>query len=409
MIYQSPKSFTKNLYNENIYPSHSLMLNQNYTIKNKYYMETPQSLNSHNNNNNNNLNIYNDNYIDNSFNKDTNYKGISNSIKAELKQSSNNVVNLINTPQFEKICLKIFFPKDDPFHLSSSKKSPNKKEIKINNIIKSPLLKEKEKMINININNNTEYNQSTKRKEKLNLSFSQSKKNKIKNNSFSTSKSSKSSDIKRNNNRRKSKNESNINNNRLPIKRNIKYKNELKSLLKNEKINICNNINDINSSSSNSIKAKSNTNIEIKIKNTNLVKKKYKNKRIKKQIKINLRYVKRAKKYKILNEEIKKKLLVDAKHMRTIDVAKKYGISTRNINRWKKLGIKRKRGSGRKYKDPGLENKILIWYNFQDKKNITAKAFKNKALELSNNSSFRASSGWLTLMKKKYRIKFKKN
>ena len=95
--------------------------------------------------------------------------------------------------------------------------------------------------------------------------------------------------------------------------------------------------------------------------------------------------------------------------MRTIDVAKKYGISTRNINRWKKLGIKRKRGSGRKFKDPDLENKILIWYNFQDKKNITAKDFKKKALELSNNSSFRASSGWLTLMKRKYRIKFKKN
>ena len=121
MIYQSPKSLTKNIYNENIFPSHSLMINQNYTINNKYYMETPQHLNTRNNYSN--LNIYNDYYFDNSFNKDTSYKVISNSIKAELKQSSNNLDSLINTPQFDKICLKIFFPKDDPFHLSSSKKN----------------------------------------------------------------------------------------------------------------------------------------------------------------------------------------------------------------------------------------------------------------------------------------------
>ena len=95
--------------------------------------------------------------------------------------------------------------------------------------------------------------------------------------------------------------------------------------------------------------------------------------------------------------------------MRTIEVARKYGISTRNINRWKKLGIKRKRGSGRKFKDPGLEKKILIWYNFQDKKKVTAKDFRKKALELSSDISFRASSGWLTSIKKKYHIIFKKN
>ena len=240
MIYQIPHSYTKNLFNENIFPSQSLMLNQNYTIKNKFCMETPQ----HSHNNNNNLNIYNDYYIENSFNKDTNYKGISGSIKAELKHSSDNLVNLITTPQFEKICLKIFFPKDDPFHLSSSKKSPNKKEIKKNNIIKSPILIEKENIININNNiNNTNCNQSTKRKQKPNLPYSQTKKNKFKNNFYSTDKSSKCSDIKRNFSK-KIKNEKYINNNRFPIKRNRRYINELKSLIKDEKINIniCNDI-----------------------------------------------------------------------------------------------------------------------------------------------------------------------
>ena len=37
--------------------------------------------------------------------------------------------------------------------------------------------------------------------------------------------------------------------------------------------------------------------------------------------------------YNILTEEMKKQLLIDAMNMRTIEVAKKYGISTRNVNR----------------------------------------------------------------------------
>ena len=174
----------------------------------------------------------------------------------------------------------------------------------------------------------------------------------------------------------------------------------MKALLENNK-NERNNIGEDISSVS-STKVKSNNTSEIKIKK-NLIK----NKNKKKKLNIRERYSKRSKKYNILTVEIKKKLLVDAKHMRTIDVARKYGISTRNINRWKKIGIKRKRGSGRKFKDPDLEKKMIIWYNIQNKKNITAKAFREKALELSNNNSFRASSGWLTIMKKKYHIKFK--
>lgn len=44
----------------------------------------------------------------------------------------------------------------------------------------------------------------------------------------------------------------------------------------------------------------------------------------------------RGLRYNILTEEIKKQLLSDAMNMRTVEVAKKYGISTRNVNRWKK-------------------------------------------------------------------------
>ena len=116
----------------------------------------------------------------------------------------------------------------------------------------------------------------------------------------------------------------------------------------------------------------------------------------------------RGLRYNILTEEIKKQLLSDAMNMRTVEVAKKYGISTRNVNRWKKKGIERKKGSGRKFKDPRLERKILEWYFMQDKEKLTSRQFKAKAIELSDNKTFRASSGWLTNMKRKYNLTFKK-
>ena len=116
----------------------------------------------------------------------------------------------------------------------------------------------------------------------------------------------------------------------------------------------------------------------------------------------------RGLRYNILTEEMKKQLLLDAMNMRTVEVAKKYGISTRNVNRWKKKGIQRKKGSGRKFKDPRLERKILEWYKMQDKETLTSRQFKEKAIELSDNKTFRASSGWLTNMKRKYNLNFKK-
>ena len=116
----------------------------------------------------------------------------------------------------------------------------------------------------------------------------------------------------------------------------------------------------------------------------------------------------RGLRYNILTEDMKKQLLLDAMNMRTVEVAKKYGISTRNVNRWKKKGIQRKKGSGRKFKDPRLERKILEWYKIQDKETLTSRQFKEKAIELSDNKTFRASSGWLTNMKRKYNINFKK-
>jgi len=377
-------------------PSNSKsIISYNYqNTNNNNYIITPQHMNTLPSN----CYFYNENNNENNIYKDIYSKEIiSDSIKAELKSSSNNYINLINTPSFEKICYKIFFPQIDPFYLSSNKKSP-KKDIKIESIRPS-LYNE----ININFNsNNSSKNQNTKRKNNFNFKSSNSPKNKdINNCSFSFSKSrskSKSTDkqILYKNNKIKN----NLNNNfiepKLSKKTNKKYIRDIKALFPIENSNL----NEQNLLCSYSSSTKANSIKEAKRKR-NLLKTKIKSKKA-------YRYgSKRPKRYNILDEEIKKKLLQDAQTMKTIEVAKKYGISTRNINRWKKIGIKRKKGSGRKLRDPTLEKKLLIWFNTQDKMKITSKLFKEKALELSNNINFRASSGWLTNMKKKYHIKFR--
>ena len=378
-------------------PSHSKsIISYNYqnTNNNNNFIITPQHINALPSN----CYFYNENNNDNNIYKDIYSKEIiSDSIKAELKSSSNNYISLINTPSFEKICYKIFFPQIDPFYLSSNKKSP-KKDIKIEDI-KSSLYNE----ISINFNNNnSSKNQNTKRKNNFSLKSSNSPKIKdINNFSFSFSKSrskskSKDNQILYKNNKIKN----NLNNNliepKLIKRKNKKYIRDIKALFPNENSNL----NEQNLLCSYSSSTKANSIKEAKRKR-NLLKTKIKSKKA-------YRYgSKRPKRYNILNEEIKKKLLQDAQTMKTIEVAKKYGISTRNINRWKKIGIKRKKGSGRKLRDPALEKKLLIWFNTQDKMKITSKLFKEKALELSNNINFRASSGWLTNMKKKYHIKFR--
>ena len=377
-------------------PSHSKsIISYNYqNTNNNNYIITPKHINALPSN----CYFYNENNNDNNIYKDIYSKEIiSDSIKAELKSSSNNYINFINTPSFEKICYKIFFPQIDPFYLSSNKKSP-KKDIKIEDI-KSSLYNE----ISINFNNNnSSKNQNTKRKNNFSLKSSNSPKIKdINNFSFSFSKSrskskSKDNQILYKNNKIKNNLTNNLIEPKLIKRKNKKYIRDIKALFPNENSNL----NEQNFLCSYSSSTKANSIKEAKRKR-NLLKTKIKSKKA-------YRYgSKRPKRYNILNEEIKKKLLQDAQTMKTIEVAKKYGISTRNINRWKKIGIKRKKGSGRKLRDPALEKKLLIWFNTQDKMKITSKLFKEKALELSNNINFRASSGWLTNMKKKYHIKFR--
>jgi hypothetical protein len=110
--------------------------------------------------------------------------------------------------------------------------------------------------------------------------------------------------------------------------------------------------------------------------------------------------------YKIVTKNQKKTILTDLQTLTTKEVANKYHVSVRNITRWKKSGIDRKKGSGRKFKDPDLEREIMEWYYKQDPKYITSKIFREKAMQLSKDKSFKASTGWLVRLKLKFGIIF---
>ena len=128
------------------------------------------------------------------------------------------------------------------------------------------------------------------------------------------------------------------------------------------------------------------------------------NKRKKKKI---FKIKKEKIKYNILSKEEKKKILKDLKKNNSIrNISLKYNVSIRNLTRWKKKGIERKKGSGRKFKDPKLEEKMLKYY--LENKHITTKEFREKAKFFSSDSSFKASIGWLMRIKKKYSLVFEK-
>ena len=111
-------------------------------------------------------------------------------------------------------------------------------------------------------------------------------------------------------------------------------------------------------------------------------------------------------KYKILSKEEKKQILKDLKNNSIKNISLKYNVSVRNLTRWKKQGIERKKGSGRKFKDPYLEEKMLKYY--YENKNITTKEFRLKAKMFCSDSSFKASTGWLMRIKKKFNLVFEK-
>ena len=55
-----------------------------------------------------------------------------------------------------------------------------------------------------------------------------------------------------------------------------------------------------------------------------------------------------------------------------------------------------------------MEKKLLKWfhnYHIVEGNKVTTRDFKKKALDFSNDSTFRASKGWLQKFRKRYNIK----
>ena len=86
-------------------------------------------------------------------------------------------------------------------------------------------------------------------------------------------------------------------------------------------------------------------------------------------------------------------------------------VPRKSLRRWSHVGCMRKKGCGRKTKNPKMEAKLVEWYNEVIKKNkcVTAKMIREKAVEISDDKDFLASKGWLEKFKKKNNIQIINN
>lgn len=78
----------------------------------------------------------------------------------------------------------------------------------------------------------------------------------------------------------------------------------------------------------------------------------------------------------------------------------------KSLKRWIAIGPERKKGGGRKVRDPEMEVKLYKWYkSMKDKEySISPKMIKHKALKLTSNRDFNASKGWLAKFQNKYNL-----
>ena len=96
-------------------------------------------------------------------------------------------------------------------------------------------------------------------------------------------------------------------------------------------------------------------------------------------------------------------------------VMKMCKVPRKSLRRWFHVGCNRKKGCGRKTRNPEMESKLVEWYNetIGLNVNVSAKMIREKAVEISEDKEFLASKGWLEKFKKKFGIKinthFKKN
>lgn len=83
-----------------------------------------------------------------------------------------------------------------------------------------------------------------------------------------------------------------------------------------------------------------------------------------------------------------------------------YKVPLKSLKRWMKVGCERKKGGGRKTKDPQMERALYKWYKNEIKegKQVTARRVKEMAIQMSSCGDFIASKGWLDKFKVRFRL-----
>ncbi|CDW82618.1 UNKNOWN [Stylonychia lemnae] len=115
-------------------------------------------------------------------------------------------------------------------------------------------------------------------------------------------------------------------------------------------------------------------------------------------------------KYKMLNPDIKQKAVQMAIDKGAKQSAHTFGVPLKSLKRWIKVGWQRKKGGGRKTKDPQMEKKLHEWYlQMKDQQiPVTAKMIKDRAIQLRSCKDFIASKGWLDKFKIRYNLEISK-
>ena len=99
--------------------------------------------------------------------------------------------------------------------------------------------------------------------------------------------------------------------------------------------------------------------------------------------------------------------LINIKKLSFDIVMKMCKVPRKSLRRWSHVGCNRKKGCGRKTRNPEMENKLVEWYKEVVTRNISvsAKMIRDKAVEISEDKEFLASKGWLEKFKKKFNIR----
>lgn len=114
--------------------------------------------------------------------------------------------------------------------------------------------------------------------------------------------------------------------------------------------------------------------------------------------------------YRMISAEEKKFCIQLLDYFDFNSVSKMCNVPLKSLKRWSIVGHERRKGGGRKTKDPIMEKRVVDWIKKQQNKGkfVNTKMIKKIALKLSQDKSFLASKGWLEKLKKKYNLKISK-